>query len=185
MPVVDVIPAADPDQVAGLLARAFAEDPVIRFMVPDPARDIDFWRAIARYENPDAVLDVAVSDGEPVGAAIWHRPGAVSVDDPAAEAIFAEVFGDNVDGATELDRLCHQARPEQPHWYLADLGAAVRGKGAGGALLRAGLERAEGPVYLESSNVVNLPIYERFGFAVTGEIVVPGGPTLWGMLRPE
>jgi hypothetical protein len=30
---------------------------------------------------------------------------------------------------------------------------------------------------------VNIPIYQSFGFEVTGEIRLPDGPTLWPMWR--
>jgi hypothetical protein len=52
--------------------------------------------------------------------------------------------------------------------------------------MRSRLDRcdAEGaPAYLESSNIDNVSYYLRFGFEVTGEIDVPGGPTLWCMWR--
>ena len=52
--------------------------------------------------------------------------------------------------------------------------------------MSAGLSRCDAehaPAYLESSKPDNVPYYERFGFEVTGEIVVPNGPTLIPMWR--
>jgi hypothetical protein len=40
------------------------------------------------------------------------------------------------------------------------------------------------PAYLESSKESNVGYYETFGFAVTREIRIPGGPALWPMWRP-
>ena len=45
------------------------------------------------------------------------------------------------------------------------------------------LDAEHAPAYLESSNPDNRAYYNRFGFEVTGEIVMPDGPTLWPMWR--
>jgi ribosomal protein S18 acetylase RimI-like enzyme len=81
------------------------------------------------------------------------------------------------------------SHPEESHWYLSTLGtsADARGTGDGKLLLSPRLDRVDAehaPAYLESSKEANIPYYERFGFEVTGEIVVPnGGSTLWSMWR--
>jgi predicted N-acetyltransferase YhbS len=36
---------------------------------------------------------------------------------------------------------------------------------------------------LPFSQLGTCPYYERFGFEVTGELVIAGGPTLWPMWR--
>mgnify|MGYP003734231121 FL=1 len=85
--------------------------------------------------------------------------------------------------------LIDASHPEEPHWYLAVIGSdpTVRGSGFGQALMRSRLDRVDAehaPAYLESSNPANVPYYERFGFEVTGEMVLPnGGPSLIPMWR--
>ena len=88
----------------------------------------------------------------------------------------------------ELFSQIGRARPQQPHWYLPSLGVdpAHQGQGVGGALLRAALERCdrEGAAsYLESSSPRNVPLYERHGFEVQGEIRYGSSPPVIPMLR--
>ncbi|MGH6955372.1 MAG: hypothetical protein ACREEW_01755, partial [Caulobacteraceae bacterium] len=78
--------------------------------------------------------------------------------------------------------------PKEPHWYLQVLGTDTekQGKGYGGVAIRRRLalaDEAHLPCYLESSKATNIPIYQSFGFEVTGEIALPNGPTLWPMWR--
>ena len=79
--------------------------------------------------------------------------------------------------------------PDEPHWYLPVTGVdpSHQGRGHGSAMLRAALARcdADGLVaYLESSSPANLPLYERHGFEVTGEVQAPGAPVTFPMVRP-
>ncbi len=82
-----------------------------------------------------------------------------------------------------------QYHPKTPHWYLSMLGVdpARQGRGLGSALLKHTLSRVDDEhavAYLESSNMKNVPLYERHGFEVMG-VIQPGDfPPLVPMLRP-
>jgi len=99
------------------------------------------------------------------------------------------VFGLRTAVARGVQEAVKRVHPEEPHWYLAVLGSdpTVRGKGFGQVLMQSRLDRCDAehaPAYLESSKPDNIPYYQRFGFTVSGEIVLPnGGPTLWAMWR--
>jgi GNAT superfamily N-acetyltransferase len=59
-------------------------------------------------------------------------------------------------------------------------------QGYGSALLRHALERCDRdgfPAYLESTNLRNLPLYERFGFLPMGRIQTDTSPVITPMLR--
>jgi GNAT superfamily N-acetyltransferase len=62
-----------------------------------------------------------------------------------------------------------------------------QGQGIGSALLQPVLARADAhrlPCYLETGVARNVPFYERHGFQVVAEGILPrGGPPLWAMVR--
>ncbi len=79
--------------------------------------------------------------------------------------------------------------PGEPHWYLQMLATHPdwQRQGLGAALLAERFERldAEGlPCYLETETVGNVAYYLRHGFELRSEWDVPGGPHMWGMMRP-
>jgi len=182
---------SDVGTVARVLAEAFDGDPVMRFIVPES----HYRRRLTSLFAFETVLSprgswVAVVDGEIAGAALWGLPG---VGTPGFWAtlrhsrLLLRAFGTGLPKAMRAFRTIEDAHPSSPpHWYLQTLGAAVPGRGVGGALLRDGLARADVqglPAYLESSAPGNVAIYERFGFRPTRDIVLAGGPTLTAMWR--
>jgi ribosomal protein S18 acetylase RimI-like enzyme len=81
------------------------------------------------------------------------------------------------------------AHPEEPHWFLPAIGVDPRcqGRGYGSALLGRALERCDREhrvAYLEASNPRNVPLYQRFGFEVAGEIQRGTSPRVVPMIRP-
>jgi ribosomal protein S18 acetylase RimI-like enzyme len=79
---------------------------------------------------------------------------------------------------------------EEPHFYLHAIGARLddQCRGIGSALPKHGTAICDAkgyPAYLESSNVKNNLLYDRYGFEITAEITLPdNGPTFWLMRRP-
>ncbi|MFF9068097.1 GNAT family N-acetyltransferase [Streptomyces sp. NPDC014891] len=181
----------DAPMIGGVLARAFGDDPMMRWFFPDDAsREAGLGRyfttLFTRQYGPYGVCERTDS-----AAAFWVSPEGQDKAVPDADTVreLQEILGDRAGLFREAVEAAAAHTPPEPHWYLAVIGAdpAARGRGHGSALLRSGLARADAaglPVYLESSKPDNLPVYEHFGFVVLGEASLPGGgPTLWAMRR--
>jgi GNAT superfamily N-acetyltransferase len=191
---------ADITELSHALGRAFYDDPVSTWIMPDDkaraARQWRFFASITRHHHLAGGGVEVACDGPTIGAAaLWDPPGRAKHSTREQLMMlppFILGFGPRLSTGRKLGALLEQMQrqhPEEPHWYLAVIGSdtAVRGKGYGQALMRSRLDRVDAehaPAYLESSKAENVPYYQRFGFEVTGEIVVPdGGPTLWPMWR--
>jgi ribosomal protein S18 acetylase RimI-like enzyme len=184
---------ADADAVADTLAKAFFDDPLICFLLKDearrPAKMPKLFKLLFKLGLPHDACDVtsgyeAVALWRPPGA--WHIPPVQYVTNGAA---FVDVFG--LGGGLQVVGIMdviEKRHPHEPHYYLQAIGTdpAKQGKGYGGVVIRRHLAVADAagkPCYLESSKDSNIPIYKSFGFEVTGEITLPGGPTIWPMWR--
>ncbi len=191
---------ADVRPLSATLGRAFYDDPVAMWMLSDEksraVRLGGFFAAMTRHHHLSGGGVEVACDGPLIGAAaLWDPPNRWKHSLRAQLAMtptFIRSFGLRLSlgrRLAELLNLMESEHPEEPHWYLATIGSdpTVRGKGFGQALMRSRLDRCDAefcPAYLESSKLENVPYYERFGFLVTGEIVLPdGGPTLWPMWR--
>lgn len=80
------------------------------------------------------------------------------------------------------------SHPDEAHWYLPAIGVEPRlqGKGYGSALLARGIEICDSQhvaAYLEATNPANIPLYQRFGFEVVGEIQAGSSPAITPMFR--
>ena len=79
--------------------------------------------------------------------------------------------------------------PEERHWHFGPLAvdAHLQGKGIGSKLLRvfcARMDAAGEVAYLDTDKLINVRLYERFGFEVVGEQEVLGVPNYF-MLRRQ
>ena len=189
-----VATAAEIPAAADVLARAFYADPVWSWAFPDPERRLGQHRAVWGLVAEAALsYESAWLSGDCAAVALWIPPGKPELrpeDEERLESLLEELLGDGAARVLETFERFEAAHPTaEPHYYLSLLGTDPdqRGRGLGMGLLAATLERieAEGaPAFLESSNPVNTPRYERLGFAVCGEFGLPdGGPSVTQMWR--
>ncbi|MFJ4689147.1 GNAT family N-acetyltransferase [Streptomyces sp. NPDC088789] len=183
--------AEDADSISRSLARAFDDDPMMRWFFPDEAvREASLSEYFATLFTRQYVRN-AVCERTESAASFWVPPEAQAKAVPDAETIaeLQRILGDRAELFRDAVTAAGAHTPREPHWYLALIGAdpAAQGTGQGAALLRSGLAKADAaglPAYLESSKKENLPFYEHFGFAVRQEVRLPGGgPMLWAMWR--
>ncbi|MEU5993409.1 GNAT family N-acetyltransferase [Spirillospora sp. NPDC047418] len=197
-PLVRTAAGADAAAIAPVLARAFDDDPVWRWLLPDDASRVRrltglFGVLLRRVHLRHGATETAGRDGAVAAAALWDPPGhwRVPVRLQAAQAVpLLRILGARVPVTLRTLGAIERHHPREPHWYLSVLGTdpPAQGGGLGGALLRSRLDRCDTagiPAYLESSKEQNVPYYERFGFRVTRELALPGRgcPPVWLMWR--
>jgi ribosomal protein S18 acetylase RimI-like enzyme len=186
--------AADSPAISAVLARAFHDDPVARWVTPDEQRRSTVLRrlygAIARFDSiPRGTAWVAVDGDSVLAAAVWQPPHrraswrAVPFSLAAGRAL-----GRDIPRMTRMGTAVSRARPPVAHWYLQILGVDpdLQRSGVGSSLVIDGLARVDAaglPACLETT-AENLEFYARFGFGVTGEIrIAPSAPTEFSLLR--
>lgn len=191
---IDIHRATTPDVAAinEALGRAFQDDPVFRWIVPDDrARRARLPSVFGAFADVYVPLGESYVVDEGAGAALW-APAGVEPFTEEQEEVFgerlAEVLGADAERAFELDGLLESHHPEEPCLYLQFVGVLPehQGRGVGSRMLTTVLERADAsgtPAYLEATNPDNRRLYERHGFETVGELTLPGGPQLWPMWR--
>jgi GNAT superfamily N-acetyltransferase len=191
---VHVATAEDIDAIAVSLSRAFMDDPVWEYLLPDStSRE---WR-LKRYFSTAMRLQhlphsTSYTDAARVGAALWDPPGHWRVTPGQyVRGIpgMVRCFGSGISRAVRTLSVVEKRHPATPlHYYLAILGTDPdhQGKGVGSSVLEPVLDRCDNDgvgAYLESSKESNIAFYSRHGFEVTTEVRLPGGPVVWPMWR--
>lgn len=178
--------------VCDVLGRAFADDPVAAYLFPDPAT------RTARYARFSAIAIAAFSSSAVVmtepelrSGAIWQAPVHTHLGLGGQLRLLASLIGLTRSGfgrVARLGELMSRHHLREPHWYLAVLGTdpSAQRQGLASTVLQPVLERCDRerlPAYLESSKAANIPFYNKHGFEAVDELRIPGGPSLWPMVR--
>ena len=187
-------------QTAQMLARAFLVDPAYTALFPDSAeREQALQGLFSAVVGYSLVYGLVHTTPAVEGAACWLSPGntevtlwrilrtglglqrAVARFNPRARQEFLAALA-------YMDEIHKQKAPE-PHWYLWALGVepSRQGRGIGGSLIEPVLTQADKtglPCYLETQTERNVTFYQKRGFEVVSDGVVPGQEVrIWMMLR--
>jgi ribosomal protein S18 acetylase RimI-like enzyme len=178
--------------VCDVLGRAFFDDPVAAYLFPDEKTRSQRYARFAAIAI-DAFADSALVMTEPEirAGAIWQAPRPAALGFTRQIRVLAKLVGLTRSGlrrAARLGELMSRHHLREPHWYLAVLGTDpdAQRTGLASAVLAPVLERCDReqiPSYLESSKAANIPFYNKHGFEVVDELRIPGGPSLWPMVR--
>jgi ribosomal protein S18 acetylase RimI-like enzyme len=176
--------------LAAVYARAFRDDPIVRWPLPDTGDVQD------RIQTVFASIYVGIADdgviweaGDADGFAVWIPAGAADdmfESDAAVQRELAPLTADDGERYRVLwDWI--EARVPADVWYLDAIGVdpSRQGRGVGDALVRHGLDAAADAgvdAFLETALAGNVRYYERFGFRVVDEgEPEPDGPHIWFM----
>jgi GNAT superfamily N-acetyltransferase len=186
----------DREAVVAAVARAFYDDPVFSFLLPnDDRRAGQLERGFGFFADRIWLPhDETYTTDSAVGGCFWLPPDewhlSVLKQVALAPGLISRLGLRDMPRLLRTLSLIEAKHPRERHFYLPVIGVAPewQGRGIGTALLRPILDRCdrEGlPAYLEASSERNRACYERNGFEVRGELRIPGGgPPIWPMWRP-
>jgi GNAT superfamily N-acetyltransferase len=188
-PSVNSAPTQDRERVISAIVLGFVNDPVARWSWPDPHDYLTYFPVFTNAFGGKAFdHGTAHTVADFSAGALWLPPG-VQPDETAMADLMERSLGPKrlQVAATMIEQMqsCH---PAEPHWYLPLIGVdpAKQRRGYGSTLLRHALQRIDQErraAYLESTNPLNVPLYQRHGFEVLRTIQVDDAPPLFPMLR--
>ena len=179
----------DRQDAVDVMARAFSDDPVARWMYPeDDVYERHMPAFIHAFAGKAFVHRTGCQTPDAVGAALWLPPHVEPDDDALARVVQATLSGRRRDETVALMAAMGLYHPHRPHWYLPMIGVdpTRQRRGVGTELMRHGLNRCDregAPAYLEASSEDSRRFYETLGFHAVGTIQVASSPPLWPMVR--
>ncbi|GAG94704.1 unnamed protein product, partial [marine sediment metagenome] len=177
-----------------VLDNAFSEDSMWKEVFTDEDKNRVLTEVMVRFclkygnvystsDNLEGVMAIAPHDKE-MNLFRIIRSGAFSLSIKiSSESKIMKVLSNTVEEAKNSLNL-------GPHIHLLIMGVSqeFQGKGFGGKLLRALIEKAETerkPIYLETQKEENVRLYEKYGFSVEKKVILPEPLNLpmWLMVR--
>jgi ribosomal protein S18 acetylase RimI-like enzyme len=187
-------------QAAEMLARAFLGDPAYTAVFPDSVeRERALQRLFGAVAGYSLVYGLVHTTPAVEGVACWLSPGNTELTMwrilRTGFGLQRAVAGFNAQARREFlavlaytDEI-HKRQAPGPHWYLWAVGVEPgrQGQGIGSRLIQPVLTQADKdglPCYLETQTASNVAFYQKRGFQVVSEGVVPDQEIkIWTMLR--
>ncbi len=181
-------------------STAFVDDPLFACILPPAESErLKFLRWFGRMSMDYGLpLGHLYTTAEPMhGIALWMPPGQYPLNPWRMLAVglyqvpFRIGFGKFIQFSQLFQTVehWHQKDVPTPHWYLSMLAVAPQsqGRGIGGQLIQPILQQADRdglPCYLETTTEGAVRFYQRHGFVIKREEVLPGfNVPIWTMLR--
>jgi ribosomal protein S18 acetylase RimI-like enzyme len=180
---------AEIESAVATIMLAFSADPIARWVYPDPGDYARYFPAFIRAFGGRAFeFGSAYVTPDFAGASLWLPPGVEPDSDALSLLVETSVSESIKPDLHSVMKEMADFHPAEPHWYLPMIGVDTmrQNSGVGSALMAFAASQldAENAIgYLESSNPRNIPLYERFGFEVIGEIRHGKSAPLFPMLR--
>ena len=179
---------SDEPRIAHTAWRAFADDPVMRWLFPSDDEYSTAGAEMFRYQMRRwRQWSETWTTDDGVAVAAWIPPGRPPVEVPGPPP--AQPPPELLEKFLALRGAMEANTPEEPHWYLNLLATHPdwQRQGLGARLIdHVGRTAAEEglPLYLETETVANVAYYSHLGFVVRTEWDLPlDGPHMWGMTR--
>jgi GNAT superfamily N-acetyltransferase len=179
----------DAGEAIDTIVLAFSADPQLRWLWPEADAYLAYAPQFFEAFGGNAFKsDTAFYTRDFSGVSLWLPPGVHPNEESLLSLLETAVPTSKLPIVLEVLELMNHYQPDEPHWHLPLIGVdpAKQGSGYGSQLLQHTLEKIDRlgeTAYLENTNPVNTPLYERYGFEMIGVIQVDGAPPLFPMIR--
>jgi GNAT superfamily N-acetyltransferase len=183
------VPVGGRAKAVAVVASAFADDPVERWLWPEGNEYAAHFPAfVEAFAGPAFDGHTAWMLDECSAIALWLAPGAEPDGDSIASVLSETVAAVKHEDTFAVLQQMEDNHPSAPHWYLPWLAVehGRQGEGLGSTLLKQCLAHVDAsglPAYLETPNPRTIPLYERHGFKTTAVAQAGDCPPITQMLR--
>lgn len=179
-------------------SMAFRDDDLYKYIVPEEDSRIEFLRKFFAFRLRYGMTfgEVQTTSQLCEGVAIWVPFQNRKMTIPRMLRSGGLSLMRTIDAGTRqklmsIQQFAESTREEivEPHWHLSPIAVHPdhQGKGLASVLIRSKLERLDrerSACLLETQTRRNVSIYERFGFKVMNEGIIPGSNVMhWVMWR--